>query len=949
MSDLQPKKSFPSLMKYGLAVCLAGFATLHAAHAQTAVQAGPEAGAQGTALEEVVVTARRRAEKLQDVPLAVSAFSAQQLQQLGVVDQTTLSEFTPGFQFTDYTEGRVTRGAFRSLVFRGLALSNNTGVTSAGLVFLDGAPVVAGDVLITDALERVEVLKGPQNVYFGRSTFSGAINYVTRNPGNDYQGSLQVEVGNHDEYKVDGHIEGAIVAGKATFSLDGELYNKDGEYTDAAMPSVKLGARATKSIAGTVYLTPTDELSVKVYANYYTFDDGPTAQGFFPSSQSNCNPGGQPGPAFYHCGEIGAMPAKFIAESLYFTAGEQLGLGNPPGYAGKILLGAYDCNKIGACDDTTATHSIIKYDFDNGMKLESITAYHLRNAEDVDNLVQVDASTLTNPLFGNPAYPTAPPVTTYDYNIMNKTKDISTELRLSSADDQALRWTIGANYVTTTDLNQLFFYTPAGGPAPCPLCTYGSTGAETYGVFGGVYYEPIEGLTLSAEARYQSDDRTDISATDGEVFNKTFRSWSPRASIDYKLNDSLNLYGSYAAGVRPGGFNAVLAGLPNVILSQIAAQTGGTSIAYKEEKLSTYEIGLKGAFFDNTVRTNVSVYKGKLTNEQSSEVAFTTTIGVASGGEYTVVSNQGVVNIDGVEADAEWKVSRILKLSGTVGYNHTDIVESNCYTCFLITGNANINGKALPGAPELSYSFAADATDSLTATLNWFAHADMAYKGNIWIDQPNLVGTGSSIKVNLQAGVENDTYEFGAFVNNLTDDRTILGGTPGTDFTSFSIYGLRTGLPETREYGLRFKYKFNAGSMETETKAAAYVPPPVMAPKPAAVAKSYQVFFDFNKSDLTPEAVKVVDQAAANAAPAKVTRIDVTGHTDTVGSDAYNMRLSRRRAESVAAELEARGIPASEIAIFAKGKKDLLVPTADGVREPQNRRVQIVYEDGATS
>jgi outer membrane protein OmpA-like peptidoglycan-associated protein len=97
---------------------------------------------------------------------------------------------------------------------------------------------------------------------------------------------------------------------------------------------------------------------------------------------------------------------------------------------------------------------------------------------------------------------------------------------------------------------------------------------------------------------------------------------------------------------------------------------------------------------------------------------------------------------------------------------------------------------------------------------------------------------------------------------------------------------------------------------------------------------------------LTPEAVKVVDQAAANAAPAKVTRIDVTGHTDTVGSDAYNMRLSRRRAESVAAELEARGIPSSEIAIFAKGKKDLLVPTADGVREPQNRRVQIVYEGG---
>jgi OOP family OmpA-OmpF porin len=107
------------------------------------------------------------------------------------------------------------------------------------------------------------------------------------------------------------------------------------------------------------------------------------------------------------------------------------------------------------------------------------------------------------------------------------------------------------------------------------------------------------------------------------------------------------------------------------------------------------------------------------------------------------------------------------------------------------------------------------------------------------------------------------------------------------------------------------------------------------------------VFFDFNKSDLTPQATQIVDQAAHNAG--KVTQLEVTGHTDTVGSDAYNMRLSRRRAESVAAQLEKDGVPSSEIAIFAKGKRDLLVPTADGVKEPQNRRVQIVYSGGPTS
>jgi outer membrane protein OmpA-like peptidoglycan-associated protein len=109
------------------------------------------------------------------------------------------------------------------------------------------------------------------------------------------------------------------------------------------------------------------------------------------------------------------------------------------------------------------------------------------------------------------------------------------------------------------------------------------------------------------------------------------------------------------------------------------------------------------------------------------------------------------------------------------------------------------------------------------------------------------------------------------------------------------------------------------------------------------------VFFDFNKSDLTQQATAIVDQAAANAGPAHVTELTVTGHTDTVGSDAYNMRLSKRRAESVAARLEKDGIPSSDIAIGAKAKRDLLVPTKDGVREPQNRRVQIVYSGGAGS
>jgi len=186
-------------------------------------------------------------------------------------------------------------------------------------------------------------------------------------------------------------------------------------------------------------------------------------------------------------------------------------------------------------------------------------------------------------------------------------------------------------------------------------------------------------------------------------------------------------------------------------------------------------------------------------------------------------------------------------------------------------------------------------------------------------------------------------FDLAFFMTNATDNLHIVGVIPLQTSAGFSSVSVNP----PRMFGFSLKYRFEAATEETAA-AAPYTPPAATAPMPAA-PHSYLVFFDFNKSDLTAQAAGIVDQAARNAEGAKVTRLTVTGHTDTVGSDAYNMRLSRRRAESVATELEKDGIPSSEIEIVAEGKRDLLVPTADGVKEPQNRRVQIVYDGGANA
>jgi outer membrane protein OmpA-like peptidoglycan-associated protein len=114
------------------------------------------------------------------------------------------------------------------------------------------------------------------------------------------------------------------------------------------------------------------------------------------------------------------------------------------------------------------------------------------------------------------------------------------------------------------------------------------------------------------------------------------------------------------------------------------------------------------------------------------------------------------------------------------------------------------------------------------------------------------------------------------------------------------------------------------------------------APAMAGAPDTYLVFFDWDKSNLTPEALGIIRTAAANAKKTGTAKIEVTGHADRSGQPDYNMRLSKRRADAVKGELVKQGVPAANITVYAKGETEPLVPTPDGVREPQNRRAQIV-------
>ena len=207
------------------------------------------------------------------------------------------------------------------------------------------------------------------------------------------------------------------------------------------------------------------------------------------------------------------------------------------------------------------------------------------------------------------------------------------------------------------------------------------------------------------------------------------------------------------------------------------------------------------------------------------------------------------------------------------------------------------------------------------------------------------LGVGAGYTAVRLAGTGPGTTEGSFAYQGIAGAAFPIGGAPGLAFTAeyrfFGLAGNRSFGPSTsgptpNDYNhsvlIGLRYAFGAPA----PTAAAATPPP------AAVSRSYLVFFDWDKSNLTDRARGIIRDAAANSAKVAYTKIDVNGNADTSGSHVYNQGLSMRRAVAVAAELVKDGVPKAAIAITASGDTHLLVPTGPGVREPQNRRVEIV-------
>lgn len=750
-------------------------------------------------LEEMTVTARRRDENLMQVPVAISALGSASIEEIGLKDVLSLSDYTPGLVATVGGNGRTDRSGTR-LTFRGLSVAS-------GLAFIDGAPYAGSRMPDISDVERVEVLKGPQSAYFGRSTFAGAVNFITKAPADTFQGRVRAEATSYDGADIQLTLEGPLLGDALGVRVNARHYTFGGYYENGGDPSSRMGQQSTDAITATFLSRPTDNLTIRSVLGYTLDDDGiGNVAALKATSELNCDLGGTGGA--YWCGELPGV--RDLNQRAVISVNDRMDpftydelVNNAKAYP--VTFDPHYKDGYGLKRETYVAHLKFDYEFDAGFALSSSSAWHSTKMQSINDQLYRDGREVPNPLYGVVAY--APQWRQFTLLLQSRVNDFSQEFRITSPERYAIRGTLGANYFRQ--------WGPPGtnsgvSPAGRHTGSQQDSTIETPAVFGGVYWDVIDDVTIGFEGRYQWDkiEQQAVFPNQGPVLSETFTSFSPRVTVDWKYAPGSLLYALFSRGYQPGGFNTSLVSQPQSIIDQIAQV--GTNITYRQEKLDNYEAGIKTTWFDNRLRTTLAVYYADwLDGQVSNEVFVTRPDGTLL--STSVTQNIGKVNMRGVELEAQFAVTNEFTLAATFDYSHNEI-KSYRYVPggVKIQNEADVAGKRLNGTPEFSWTLSPSYKSALNDTFDWFARLDYRGRSKVYVDPTNHAWISPVHLLNARAGISTDAVRIELFVDNLTDDDNITEGQRANDvfFSNSVLNEIRLGLPKKRTVGVNFTYDF---------------------------------------------------------------------------------------------------------------------------------------------
>ena len=811
-------------------------------------------------LEEITVTARKRDESIQDAPYTITALTAADIEVKGINELQDIVSFSPGFFYSENAVGKNSRES-RRLIFRGMNPRTDLMHRQAASVFIDGAPTIGPEFGSIESVERIEVLKGPQGAHFGRSTYTGALNIITKDPGSEFSGRVDVTSG---QYGLSRHaitLDGPITE-SIGYRLSASSYETGGQYDNAAVAGQKLGARSTDDFALTLVFNPTDNLSAKLRYHTWKDSDGPDAATAldYRSGYTNCQPGAMVNRLAYD--PINGLshpvvPLDYICGKVPMPSAAHIGMDTGSPRALAMLQSHTDgtfplWNGVRSTPDLIAPDHFglerdaqevslnVDYDFDNGMNLNVIYAAHENSYgshNDLDRRAteNLDLAGQGGAIWGD--FWANHPADAQDLR-MQAMEDSSWEVRLSSSDDQRLRWTVGYSDIEMNNMSQIigtmFVYTHRNDGANgdpirtgnevmtaaattdadgnevaavygnVPLCNaWGADRCGWYGeqtsnasntqwatvntsaVYATLTYDVTDKLSLSAEVRRQKDEVNEGSYDNGstvEVRNASgeFTSTLPRFIADFKPNEDTTIYVSYAEGTLPGLFNPSLIGLTSSQLAEIAAQTGGADVEVGEEVAENWEIGLKRSFLDGRGFISAAYYTTDLTNVHIPSVASYTD--VDENGDSiqvltgNVTSQGGNAELNGLELEGTLLLNENLTLGFTYALNDSELGNK-----FLsgdasdLLGDSTLSqGNEFSRYPKTSGSVSLDFNKDVAAG-EFFARADLIYTGKMYASNAMLAHTGTGQRINFRTGLDTDTYRLELFCTNCFEDEQPKG------------------------------------------------------------------------------------------------------------------------------------------------------------------------------
>ncbi len=683
-----------------------------AASAAAAVDDGPK-------VEQVIVTAQRRLERLQDVPVSVKAFSASQIDHMGITSTQDFANLTPNMSFDNsYTYGN------SFVVLRGVTQINNA--DSPVAVVVDGVPQNNQKQLKMDLfdVERIEVLKGPQGALYGRNAIGGAINIETKAPTNDFQGFFDVDLGNGHSEEVTAGVSGALKDDVALFRIVGQEKKFGGLITNTYLDTKADKVDHDDSLRAKLLLRPSSDVQIDLRA-----------------STNDVR-----GPAIWDSIVPSSSPSQIVSPA-------------------SDLLG----KTWGHTDDFSAK---VTADF-SFATLTSITGY--------TNLVEDNRGDID---FSNPV---ALPAGLFGLGFQAgqgqnlSTKMASEELRLTSPDDQPLRWITGLYYLDTrrTLDNRLFMDTNGSDDQWNDLSKVFVRHDEgdhnkASAVFGQLDYDFTKSLTLSTALRYDRDQRhqVDLLGVD-DAQNATFSKWQPKVTLTEKLDRDDLVYGTVSTGFRSGGFNAP-----------------GTD-PFKPETLTNGEVGVKTVLLNGSLLVNAAVFAS-----QSKDFQFFY-VDAATGSQ--IISNIDKVNLRGLDLDFRYLPIKRLEFDGGLGITDSKIVAD--------TPQPQDVGNHTPKTVPFKVNFGAQYDQPLAAGLLGEVRFDYEHRDKKYWHPDNAAVSPPLDLIGLRVGVHDvrDRWSLTLAGKNLANKRYYA------DYNSKAYTGLPYdigSLAEGRTYDLEAKYRF---------------------------------------------------------------------------------------------------------------------------------------------